>query len=170
MNHQTDLRKLTITALFIALGVLLAPFSIPLGVCKAFPVQHMINVLLAVLLGWQFSLAGAFCISSIRIAMGMGTLLAYPGSMIGAVLSGILYQRTGSLWAAVAGEIFGTGILGGLISVPVAAILLDSQAVSLFFFVIAFLPNTILGSALACLILKFLPARDLIQRHISHRI
>ena len=71
--EQNDLRKLTLTAIFIAIGVLLAPFSIPLGAAKAFPVQHMINVLLAIMLGWRYSLTGAFCISSIRIAMLHGT-------------------------------------------------------------------------------------------------
>lgn len=167
MNDQEKLRKLTLTAIFIAIGVLLAPFSIPVGVSRVFPVQHMLNVLLAVLLGWQYSLAGAFCVSSIRIALGMGTILAYPGSLIGAVLSGVLYKRTGSLWGAVAGEVIGTGILGGLISYPIAAFVLDSRAAALLFFVIAFLPNTILGSAIGMLILKFLPARQLVSRMIK---
>ena len=116
MNNQNAyLKKLTLTAIFIALGVLLAPLvSFPFGGARVFPLQHLINVLLAVLLGWRYSVAGAFCISSIRIALGVGTILAYPGSMIGACLSGILYKKTGSIWGAVVGEIFGTGILGGL--------------------------------------------------------
>ena len=169
MNDQANLRKLTLTAIFIAIGVLLAPFSIPIGVSRAFPVQHMINVLLAVLLGWQYSLAGAFCISSIRIAMGMGTILAYPGSLIGAVLSGVLYKKTGALWGAVLGEVIGTGILGGLISYPIAAFVLESKAAALLFFVLAFLPNTILGASLGVLILKFLPARQIVSRMIKQQ-
>ena len=167
MNDQMKMRKLTLTALFIAIGVMLAPFSIPIGVSRAFPVQHMINVLLAVLLGWQYSLAGAFCISSIRIGMGMGTILAYPGSLIGAFLSGYLYKKTGALWGAVLGEVIGTGILGGLISYPIAAFVLDSRAAAFLFFVLAFLPNTILGAALGTLILKFLPARQLVERIVN---
>ena len=99
MNNQNAyLKKLTLTAIFIALGVLLAPLvSFPFGGARVFPLQHLINVLLAVLLGWRYSVAGAFCISSIRIALGVGTILAYPGSMIGACLSGILYKKTGSI-------------------------------------------------------------------------
>ena len=84
---------MTVTAIFIAIGVLLAPFvSFPFGGARVFPLQHLINVLLSVLVGWRYSTAGAFCISSIRIAMGVGTVLAYPGSMIGAALSGLLYK------------------------------------------------------------------------------
>jgi len=165
--EQNDLRKLTLTAIFIAIGVLLAPFSIPLGAAKAFPVQHMINVLLAIMLGWRYSLTGAFCISSIRIAMGMGTILAYPGSMIGAVLSGILYKKTGSVWGAVVGEVFGTGILGGLIFYKIKTFILDSQAAAFFFFVLAFLPNTMLGAALGALIYKFLPVQQVMHRIIK---
>ena len=117
--NNTELKKMTVTAIFIAIGVLLAPFvSFPFGGARVFPLQHLINVLLSVLVGWRYSTAGAFCISSIRIAMGVGTVLAYPGSMIGAALSGVLYKKTNSIWGAVIGEIVGTGLLGGLIAYP----------------------------------------------------
>lgn len=132
---------MTVTAIFIAIGVLLAPFvSFPFGGARVFPLQRLINVLLAVLVGWRYSTAGAFCISSIRMAMGVGTVLAYPGSMIGAALAGIFYKRTGSIWGAVAGEIIGTGLLGGLIAYPVAAFVLDSKAVALWFLSSLFYP------------------------------
>ena len=99
--NNTELKKMTVTAIFIAIGVLLAPFvSFPFGGARVFPLQHLINVLLSVLVGWRYSTAGAFCISSIRIAMGVGTVLAYPGSMIGAALSGVLYKKTNSIWGA----------------------------------------------------------------------
>lgn len=97
--NNVELKRMTVTAIFIAIGVLLAPFvSFPFGGARVFPLQHLINVLLAVLVGWRYSTAGAFCISSIRMAMGVGTVLAYPGSMIGAALAGIFYKRTGSIW------------------------------------------------------------------------
>ena len=50
-----ETRKLTFTALFIAVGVLSAHLVyIPVGVAKCFPVQHAVNVLLAVLLGTRY--------------------------------------------------------------------------------------------------------------------
>lgn len=163
MNHnQSNLKMMTVTAIFIALGVLLAPFvSFPLGGARVFPLQHMINVLLVLLVGWRYSVAGAFCISSIRIAMGVGTILAYPGSMIGACLSGLVYKKTKSLAGAVCGEIIGTGVIGGLVSYPVAAFILNSKAVALYTLVVAFLPNTIIGAVAAAVVYKVLPADKL---------
>ena len=162
MNNTVELKRLVVTAMFIALGVLLAPLvSFPLGGARVFPLQHMINVLLVLLVGGRYSVAGAYCISSIRIAMGVGTLLAYPGSMIGAFLSGVVYKKTGSLIGAVVGEIIGTGIIGGLISYPIAAFILNSKAVALYTLVVAFLPNTIIGAIVAAIIYKILPVDKL---------
>ena len=48
--NNTELKKMTVTAIFIAIGVLLAPFvSFPFGGARVFPLQHLINVLLSVL-------------------------------------------------------------------------------------------------------------------------
>lgn len=91
--------------------------------------------------------------------MGVGTALAYPGSMIGAALSGVLYKKTNSIWGAVIGEIVGTGLLGGLIAYPVAAFVLDSKVVALWFFIVAFLPNTCIGAACGAVLYKVLPIR-----------
>ena len=64
-------------------------------------------------------------------------------------------------FGAVVGEIVGTGLLGGLIAYPVAAYVLDSKAVALWFFIVAFLPNTCLGAACGALLYRFLPVRKL---------
>jgi energy coupling factor transporter S component ThiW len=66
---------------------------IPVGVAKAFPIQHLINILSAVLLGPAYALWNAFAISLLRNLLGTGSLLAFPGSMIGALLAGLLYQN-----------------------------------------------------------------------------
>ena len=54
-TRQTDLQKWIFAALLAAAGVLLSPvFSFPLGVSRAFPLQHMINIFLAVLCGTRY--------------------------------------------------------------------------------------------------------------------
>ena len=109
------IHKLTLAALLVAIGTLSAHLIyIPAGISKCFPVQHAINVLGAVILGPGYATAVAFVISCLRNMFGTGSLLAFPGSMIGACLAGLCYSRFGSVKAAMAGEIFGTGILGGL--------------------------------------------------------
>ena len=149
-----NIRKLTFTALFIAIGVLSAHLVyIPVGVAKCFPVQHAINVLLAVVLGTRYATGAAFTISLLRNLLGTGSILAFPGSMIGAALAGILYKRTGHILGAVAGEIIGTGLIGGLIAFPIAKFLLGTP-VGAFFFIIPFLISTTGGSLIAWLLYK----------------
>ena len=149
-----QVRKLTSAALLIAIGTLSAHLIyIPAGVSKCFPVQHAINGLGAVLLGPDYAVAIAFIISCLRNMFGTGSLLAFPGSMIGALLAGLAYKRWNNIPAAMAGEIFGTGILGGLVAWLIASTLLGSKAVA-WFFVPPFLVSTIGGSIIAGLLLK----------------
>ena len=55
-DGRPSLRKWIFAALLAAAGVLLSPaFSFPLGVTRAFPLQHMINIFLAVLCGTRYS-------------------------------------------------------------------------------------------------------------------
>ena len=126
---------------------------IPVGVSKCFPVQHLINVLSAVILGPGYALWNAFAISVLRNITGVGTLLAFPGSMFGALLAGLVYQKARNQLYAVFGEVFGTGIIGGLVAYPVARYLIGQEA-AIFFFVLPFLISTLGGSAVAYLLLK----------------
>lgn len=148
------LRKLTYAALLVAIGTLSAHLIyIPAGISRCFPVQHAINVIGAVLLGPDYALAIAFLISCLRNMLGTGSLLAFPGSMIGALLAGLAYRRWHNIPAAMAGEIFGTGILGGLTAWIFAVMLLESRAAA-WFFIPPFLISTAGGSVIAGLLLK----------------
>ncbi len=133
-SYNFTLRKMIFAALMTAVTVLLSPvFSFPLGVTRAFPIQHMVNIFLAVLAGTRYGVSAAFAASLIRNIAGTGSLLAFPGSMIGAFLSGYLYSHTGKLWMAVIGEFIGTSLIGGLLSYPVAALVLGSGKGALFY-------------------------------------
>ena len=147
-------RKLTFAALLVAIGTLSAHLVyIPAGVSRCFPVQHAINVMSAVLLGTDYAVAISFLIATLRNLFGTGSLLAFPGSMIGACLAGLAYSYFKNIPAAMAGEVFGTGILGGLAAWVVAATFLGSKAAA-WFFVPPFLVSTIGGSIIAGLLLK----------------
>ncbi len=148
------LRKWIFAALLTAAGVLLSPvFAFPLGVTKAFPLQHMINIFLAVLCGTRYGTSAAFTTSLIRNLLGTGSLLAFPGSMVGAFLSGYLYSHTHKLWAAVLGEFVGTSIIGGLLSYPIAALFMGS-AKGAFFYVSLFAVSCGAGCVIAYVVLK----------------
>lgn len=160
-----SVKKLTIAALSIAVGVISANLVyIPIGIAKCFPVQHILNVLLAVLLGTRYSVSAAFSISLLRNLLGMGSLLAFPGSMIGALLAGILYKKTHRVVWAVIGEVFGTGILGSLAAFAIAKYIIGSQ-IGAFFFVAPFLVSTVGGSIIAYLLFK-LPAIQVLHKRI----
>lgn len=147
-------KKMTSAALLIAIGTLSAHLIyIPAGVSKCFPVQHAINVMGAVLLGPDYAVAIAFIISCLRNMLGTGSLLAFPGSMIGALLAGWAYKRWQNVPAAMTGEVIGTGIIGGFAAWGIATLLLGSNSVA-WFFVPPFLVSTIGGSIIAGMLLK----------------
>ena len=153
-EKSLSLRKWIFAGLMVAAGVLLSPvFSFPLGVTKAFPLQHLINIFLAVLCGTRYGTAAAFSTSLIRNLLGTGSLLAFPGSMVGAFLSGYLYSHTHKLWAAVIGEFVGTSIIGGLLSYPIAALFMGS-AKGAFFYVSLFAVSCGAGCVIAFVVLK----------------
>lgn len=149
-------KKIALSALLISVATLSSHIIyIPVGVSKCFPVQHAINVLSAVLVGPGYAVMNAFLISLLRNILGTGSILAFPGSMIGAMVAGIIYKKTGKIYFAALGEAVGTGILGGMAAYPIAKFILGKE-VGAFFFVIPFLVSTAGGSIIGYLILRML--------------
>lgn len=141
-------KKMAVMSLMAAIGVLGAIFIwFPAGAAKAFPVQHAINVLSAILLGPGPAVVIAFLIAAIRNLLGLGTILAFPGSMIGALLAGYAYQRWKKPFFAAVGEVVGTGIIASLVSVPLASLFLGMKAAA-FAFMPAFLISSVTGAVL----------------------
>ncbi|WP_242839296.1 energy coupling factor transporter S component ThiW [Oribacterium sp. P6A1] len=157
-------KKLALAAFFAAVAVVGSTFSIPVFGAKCSPVQHLINVLCAIFLGPGYGVLAAFVASLIRNLMGLGSFLAFPGSMCGAFLSGIMYKSLRKLPAAYIGEVFGTGIIGGILSYPVAAFIMGNSSAGVFTFVIPFLISTIGGTILAIVITMALRQLNLIDR------
>jgi protein ThiW len=168
--EKIKLKKLVLTAVFAAVAVVGSLFSFPVFGSKCAPVQHLINVLCAVILGPGYGVAAAFVSSLIRNLLGLGTLLAFPGSMCGALLAGILYHYIKKLPAAYIGEVFGTAVIGGMLSYPVAAFIMGSKGAALFTFVVPFLISTAGGTLLAVLItvpLKQIGVLDKIKSELN---
>lgn len=157
-------KKIAIAGMLIAVGVIGGAWSIPIGASKCAPVQHMINILAATTLGPVYGVIMAFITSCIRNAMGTGTLLAFPGSMCGALLSGLLCMAfrkinfpkkenilgNGTL-GAIIGELFGTAVLGGILAYPVAAFVMGKEA-AVFTYVIPFFVSTLGGTIIGTIV------------------
>ena len=160
---KVSAKKLALAGMFCALCVVGSVFSFPMFGSKCAPVQHMVNVLCAVLLGPWWGVGVAFVASLLRNLLGLGSLMAFPGSMFGALLCGLVYHKaknllglgslmafpgsmfgallcglvyhkTKNILATVVGEVFGTSILGGLCAWPVAIFLMGKSAGDIAFY------------------------------------
>lgn len=145
--------KLALSGVFIAIATIFGTFSIPVFGAKMSPVQHFINVVSGITLGPVFALGNAFVTSFLRNILGTGSLLAFPGSMIGAVLAGLAYKKLKKIEFALLGEIIGTGILGALAAYPVATLVLGKE-VALYIYIVPFSISCIGGSLIAYIFLK----------------
>ena len=150
-------RDIARAVVLVAIAVALAPFVfIPVGISKCYPVQHMVNVVSAVMLGPWYAVGIAFAAAVIRNLLGLGTLLAFPGGMIGALLAGLAYRAFKNLYVAGLGEVIGTGILGSLVSVWIVGPMLLGKSMALVTLMVAFSVSTLAGTVIGIIALHVL--------------
>ena len=137
---KTNSKKLALAGVLCAVAVVGSMLQFPVFGSQCAPVQHMVNVICAVFLGPGYGVAVAFLASLLRNIFGLGSLLAFPGSMCGALLCGLVYWKTKNLPATLVGEVFGTGIIGmGVVA----------GSIAFYAYVVPFLVSTVGGSILA---------------------
>lgn len=152
---KMNMKKLAVAGIFCAVAVVGSLFSFPVFGSKCSPVQHMVNILCAVLLGPGYGLSAAFVAALLRNLMGLGSLMAFPGSMFGALLCGFVYKKTKNVLATLIGEVFGTSVLGGLCAYPVAIFLMGQSAADIAFYayIIPFLISTAAGAIISAVLI-----------------
>ena len=163
---KSNTKKLALAGVLCAVAVVGSMFSFPVFGSKCAPVQHMVNVLCAVLLGPWYGVAVAFVASLLRNLLGLGSLMAFPGSMCGALLCGIVYHKTTHLLATLCGAVFGTGIIGGLLAWPVAVFLMGKAAgdIAFYAYIVPFLVSTVGGSIIAGVVLIALEKNSTLKK------
>lgn len=119
-SDSSRTRRLALAGVFTALAIVGSFLSFPVAGSKCAPVQHIINILAAVTLGPWYSVGIAFCASLLRNLLGLGSMMAFPGSMVGALCCGLVYSICHKLSLTCLAEALGTGILGGLAAYLVA--------------------------------------------------
>ena len=154
MKQTTNTKKMALAGVLTALAIVGSFLSFPVAGSKCAPVQHMVNIFAAVLLGPGWGVGIAFCASLLRNILGIGSLMAFPGSMIGALCCGLVYKKRKNLSLTCLAEALGTGILGGIAAYPVALFLMGAAPAGLFIYVIPFLISTVAGSILAFLLIS----------------
>lgn len=167
-KDNTNVRKLALAGILVAAGVVCAPFSIPVGAAKCAPVQHFINILGAVFLGPAYTVGAAFVTSLLRNMMGTGTLLAFPGSMCGAFLASMLYRYKKHLLAAYAGELLGTSVIGGILSYPIAMLLMGNTSAALFTYVVPFFISSLGGTVMAAVLVTAMKKARVLDLYLGN--
>ena len=156
MNETNKTKQLALAGVLTALAVVGSFLSFPVAGSKCAPVQHMVNILAAVTLGPGWGVGIAFCASLLRNLLGLGSLMAFPGSMVGALCFGLVYKKCRILSLTCLAEAIGTGVLGGIAAYPVALFLMGAAPAGLFVYVIPFLISTVAGSILAFILISVL--------------
>jgi energy coupling factor transporter S component ThiW len=149
--RQNATKKLAVAGILCAVAVVGSLFVVPVFGSKCAPVQHMVNILCAVFLGPWYGVGAAFVASLLRNLLGLGTPLAFPGSMCGALLCGLVFWKTKNLPATLVAEVLGTGVIGGLAAYPIAIIVMGKNAgdIAFYAYIVPFLISTVAGSILA---------------------
>ncbi len=162
MKNSQQSKKVALAGLLTAIAVVGSLFSFPILGSRSAPIQHLVNVLSAILLGPGYAVAIAFGASLIRNLLGWGTLLAFPGSMFGALMAGLFYKYRSKVRMAFIGEVLGTTVLGGLAAYYVAR-LMGIIDIAFTAYLIPFFLSTIVGSILAVIVYRALDNRNLLD-------
>jgi len=160
LREHDKLRKTAYAAMFAAVAVLLSGFSFPIGPSKCFPFQHAVNVIAGVLLGPGWALGAAFISSLARNMLGTGTLLAFPGSMFGALAVGFaanVLSAKRRMFAAAA-EPLATGLLGAWVASLIVIATNPGSGPMFTLLSVAFLASSVPGALIGCLALYSLKA------------
>ena len=166
-SEQT--KKLCLAGILCAVAVVGSLFSFPVLGSKCAPVQHTVNILCAVVLGPWYGVLVAFCASLIRNLMGLGSLMAFPGSMLGELLCGIAFWKTKNVPLTLVAEVLGTGILGGLCAWPVAILFMGKSAgdVAFYAYIVPFLISTVGGAIISAFLIAALQETGLIKKEAA---
>ena len=165
-TKKVNIKKLAVAAVFCAVAVVGSLLSFPVFGSKCAPVQHMVNILCAVLLGPAYGVGVAFAASLIRNLFGLGSLMAFPGSMFGALLCGLVFWRFKNIPATLLAEVFGTAVLGGLCAYPVAIFLMGQNAAAIAFYayIVPFLISTAAGAVISAALIYSLKQAGLLHK------
>lgn len=161
MGNVEKVRKIVLAGLFAAMAVLLSGIHFPVGPIKAFPFQHMVNIVAGVMIGPWYAAIAALIAGIIRNAIGTGTLFAFPGGIPGAIVVGLVFRWVHRDWAALT-EPVGTGLIG----VPLTVFLLGPILGKQFAFALlfpAFMMSSVPGSIIGYVLLKALRRTNVLK-------
>ena len=164
---RNAVHKLALSGILVAVAVAGSLLSFPFLGSKCAPIQHMVNIICAVFLGPWYGVAVALISSLLRNIFSLGTPMAFPGSMCGALLCGLVYARLPRLLPTCLAEVFGTAVLGGLAAYPIAVYVMG-QSAAVYAFIFPFFVSTAVGSLIAWAALSAMKQAGVLRRLQTH--
>lgn len=161
-SQSTNLKKLLILSLMVAMDVALSPLFRIEGMA---PMSSVMNVIGVMLMGPFYGTIMALVCGILRMMLLGIPPLALTGAVFGALLAGIFYKIYPTVYSAMFGEFLGTGIIGSLLSYPVMAWFTGSRnGMYWFFYTPRFIGGAVIGSFLAFIVMKKLANVPTFQR------
>lgn len=161
-SQTTNLKKLLVLSLMIAMDVVLSPLFRIEGMA---PMSSVMNVIGVMLMGPVYGTIMALVCGILRMMLLGIPPLALTGAVFGALLAGIFYKLYPSVYSAMFGEFLGTGIVGSLLSYPVMAWFTgSSHGMYWFFYTPRFIGGAVIGSFVAFIVMKKLANVPTFQR------
>ena len=148
-KRNETIRMLVLSAMFAALccvTTMLVQFPTVAGYTN---IGEGMCLLAGLVLGPWYGVGVAFVASLVRNILGIGSLMAFPGSMCGALLCGVAFWKSKNLPLTLIAEVFGTGIIGGFAAYPIAKYLMGLTPAAYTVYIVPFLISTVAGSILA---------------------
>lgn len=161
MGNVEKVRTIVLAGMFAAVAVLLSGVHFPVGPIKAFPFQHMVNIVAGVMIGPWYAAISALIAGIIRNAIGTGTIFAFPGGIPGAIVVGLVFRWVRRDWAALT-EPVGTGFIGVPLTVFLLGPIMGKQFAFALFFP-AFMASSIPGSVIGYVLLKALRRTNVLK-------
>lgn len=162
MKQSVNVRKMVFAAMMGCLSYVLSSF---VYFPRMAPFQHMMNVICGVMAGPFWGFASAALTGLMRMFIGGRTIQALIGAVVGAFLSGLLYQMTKKAEAAVVGEVIGTGILSALLVYPFMVKFYGLAPETPFWtFIPSYIPSSICGALIGYLVVKGLEKSGMLSR------
>ena len=164
--YRQSIKKIVLCAMLAALCCLSTlVVQIPAPLVGYLNLGDCVVLTAAFLLGPWYGVGVAFCASLIRNLLGLGSLMAFPGSMFGALLCGLAFWKSRSIPLTLLAEVFGTALLGGLCAYPIAILFMGVQAgeIAFYAYIIPFLISTVGGAVLSAVLLGALKNTGILE-------
>jgi energy coupling factor transporter S component ThiW len=162
LNKASTVRRIALSAVLASIAIVLSPFtSFPLGFATPNPTMHMVNAISGVLLGPWYAVLIAVLAALGRNILRTGTVFAFPGSIFGGLVAGLVYRYVMKKDYAALSEPIGTGFIGATISAYLvgpwalqAGLIAGLGTVTAY--MISFFASSIPGSILGFIVIKII--------------